>query len=351
MEHTPSAKAPRLFAPDAVRVTATLFILLFHFNYLTASLSAAPAVGFLTYANGSMGHIGVSLFFILSGYTLFLRWNGRMQLRPYFLSRIRSVLPMYWIGYLVLFLYTDILHGAFPHDIPKSRLVLTFLGMDGYLAAVLPTFYKIGEWFVGCILLLYAVFPLLLKALNAHPRILFCAACALFAAWVLLDVSPVPIEHSFLTRIPEFLAGMYFARYRSRFDLRRYGFFFALPLCAVLLVPLPFGQPLCTLLTGVCCFPVLFALAECITAPRVRRAVSICARYSYAVFLVHHVTLDILFRPFLTGKSLDHAAVLGVFAVYLAAVCCAGVLLSAAHTLICRGLHAALSRLRAGQNT
>lgn len=351
MEHTTSAKAPRLFAPDAVRVFATLCILLFHFNYLTASLSAAPAVGFLTYANGSMGHIGVSLFFILSGYTLFLRWDGRMQLRPYFLSRIRSVLPMYWIGYLVLFVYTDILHGAFPRDIPKSRLVLTFLGMDGYLAAVVPTFYKIGEWFVGCILLLYAVFPLLLKAIDAHPRILLGAVCVLFAAWVLWDVSFVPIEHSFITRIPEFLIGMYFAKYRSGFDLRRYGFFFALPLCVVLFVPLPLSEPVLTLFTGVCCFPVLFALAECIPAPRVRRAVSVCARYSYAVFLVHHVTLDLLFRPFLTGKSLSLGAVLGVFFVYLLIVCCLGVLLSAAQALVLRAWHAALSRLRAGQNT
>lgn len=339
MESNPPKKPPRLFAPDAVRVFATLCILLFHFNILTATLGAAPAVGFITYANGSMGHIGVSLFFILSGYTLFLRWDGRFEAAPYFSSRIRSVLPMYWIGYFVLFLYTDILHGAFPQDIPKSHFLLTLLGMDGYFAAVTPTFYKIGEWFVGCILLIYLVFPLLLKGINAHPRILFAACGICFIVWVMLDCSVVPIEHSFITRIPEFLLGMYFAKYRSRFDLRRAGLIFLVPMCIVLFVPLPLAEPFLTLFAGVCFFPVLYAVFSHITAPRLQHAVSLCAKYSYAVFLVHHVTLDILFRPFLVGKHLELFAVLCIFCIYLLTVSAAGFLLSCAAQLLSRGLH------------
>ena len=44
-------------------------------------------------------------------------------------------------------------------DIPRWRVIFSVLGLDGYLAPVTVTFYKIGEWFLGVILILYLVFP------------------------------------------------------------------------------------------------------------------------------------------------------------------------------------------------
>lgn len=315
----------RVFALDGIRCIATLLILTFHFNVLTAQLGAAKPVGFLTFANGSMGHFGVSLFFILSGYSLFLRWDGRFAWKGYWKSRFLSILPTYWIGFAALFVYTDLLHGALNPEIPLRNLVFTLFGMDGYLAGVVPTFYKIGEWFVGCILLLYLCFPLLLRAMEKHPMWLGGAVLVLFVPWVLLGRPIVAMEHCFITRIPEFLLGMYLAKYQAKLDLPRWGWTMALPLAVVCWIPLGLVEPFATFLAGASLFPVLFWAFSPVKQEWVRQTAKQLSAYSYAVFLVHHVTLDILFRPRLTGRILSMGQTLVVYLFYLAAALLLGI--------------------------
>jgi hypothetical protein len=46
--------------------------------------------------------------------------------------------------------------------VPAWRLILTAVGVDGLLFAQgVPTFYQVGEWFLGCIIGTYLLFPLL----------------------------------------------------------------------------------------------------------------------------------------------------------------------------------------------
>lgn len=318
-------KPGRIFALDGIRCLATLSILTFHFNLLTAELGAAKPVGFLTFANGSMGHFGVPLFFILSGYSLHLRWAGRFAWKPYLKSRFLSILPVYWLGFSVLFLYTDMLHGALNPDIPLGNLAFTVLGMDGYLAGVVPTFYKIGEWFVGCILLLYLCFPLLEKALEKRPLLLGIGVLVLFLPWVYYGRPLVAMEHCFVTRIPEFLLGMYLAKYRGPLCLERWGWLGFFPLAVLWAVPLGWPEPILTLLVGASAFPAVYWLCSLVKNRRVCRLAQTLAGYSYAVFLVHHVTLDILFRPRLTGVQCTMPQILGVWGLYLAVVLVLGV--------------------------
>ncbi len=67
-----STQINRVFEADGIRCLATLFIFTFHYNALLNELGIANNIGFLTFANGTMGHFGVSLFMILSGYSIFL---------------------------------------------------------------------------------------------------------------------------------------------------------------------------------------------------------------------------------------------------------------------------------------
>lgn len=312
----------RVFALDGIRILATLCILTFHFNVLLAQTARAPVVGFLTMANGSMGHIGVSLFFVLSGYSLYLRWEGRFQWKPYAKSRFLSIYPLYWIGFFTLFVYTDLLHGALDPHLPLANLLLSVAGLDGYYHAVLPTFYKIGEWFVGCILLLYVCFPPLLFLIKRRPRALLCAAGLLFLPWVLWGRPLVPLEQCFVTRLPEFLLGMYFAKYMRRPS--RAALLPALPLGVLLWVPLPIPQAFLTCMIGGCLFPVLLYLFGLVRAPRVQTAARALARCSYAVFLVHHVLLDLFFRRLAEGRTLGGLETGGMYLAYLAACLAAG---------------------------
>ena len=177
-------------ALDLVRLVAAVMIVVFHFNSMFApkgDVSAGP----LRYANGSFGNFGVALFFLLSGYALMLRYGEACPLKAFYKRRFLSIYPLYWLCFFSLFLYSDILHGNLPAGVPGWSIIWSVLALDGYLAGVVPTFYLLGEWFVGCIVLLYLVFPLLRVALPlTRPRALLLCAVYLvvtFAAGTLLN--------------------------------------------------------------------------------------------------------------------------------------------------------------------
>ena len=155
--------------------------------------------------------VGLAWFFLLSGAALCLQWQGRFRWRPYLVGRAAAMYPPFWLGFLVLFLYGDVLHGNNP-DIPRWRVAFSLLGLDGYLAPVTPTFYKIGEWFLGVILLLYLLFPLLLWCMETRRRRLSLGALLLVwqLVWPFLCPAPLEAGHTVLGRLPAFALGVWF---------------------------------------------------------------------------------------------------------------------------------------------
>ena len=177
-------------ALDLVRLVAAVMIVVFHFNSMFApkgDVSAGP----LRYANGSFGNFGVALFFLLSGYALMLRYGEACPLKAFYKRRFFSIYPLYWLCFFSLFFYSDILHGNLPAGVPGWSIIWSVLALDGYLAGVVPTFYLLGEWFVGCIVLLYLVFPLLRAALRRAARLSVCVVLAVWAVWLAFYPGPL----------------------------------------------------------------------------------------------------------------------------------------------------------------
>ena len=88
-------------------------------------------------------------------------------------------------------------------------LVLTFLGLDNFAVAagwVGMDFACVGEWFLGSILFLYLLFPLLQRALRRN----------IWLTWVITLAVCIPIHllgwdaRLVAVHIPEFLFGMTF---------------------------------------------------------------------------------------------------------------------------------------------
>ena len=221
---------------------------------------------------------------------------------------------------------------------PGWSIIWSVLALDGYLAGVVPTFYLLGEWFVGCIVLLYLVFPLLRAALLRAVRPAVCVTLALWAVWLAFYPGPFAREHDFITCIPIFMAGMVLAHTRAvhvpawpvRLGARRVqvrALWAAGTVAAlVLFVPLPLPQEVCDLLLGVAAFLLLHALGRALPkgAYRVIRPL---AGAAYAVFLIHQVLLFIVFRP-RVALPLTRPRAFLLCAVYLVATFAAGTLLS-----------------------
>ena len=169
---------PQNYRPglDVVRLAALLPVLCYHYCIEAARLGFAVPTALIGRGMADWVEVGLAWFFLLSGAALCLQWQGRFDARRYFVGRAAATYPAFWLGFGALFLYGEVLHGN-NADIPRWRVIFSVLGLDGYLAPVTVTFYKIGEWFLGVILILYLVFPLLLRCMETAARRRVLALC------------------------------------------------------------------------------------------------------------------------------------------------------------------------------
>jgi peptidoglycan/LPS O-acetylase OafA/YrhL len=84
----------RLIEVDALRGLASMAVVLYHLTYLRDEQRMAPfTVGY--------GHYGVELFFIISGFVIFMSLANAGSLRDFVASRIARLYPAYWAAALV----------------------------------------------------------------------------------------------------------------------------------------------------------------------------------------------------------------------------------------------------------
>ena len=155
----------RCFYLDFIRAVAVICILLTHYNanyiYMNDPSALKKAVITTKVANIYIGDFGVALFLIISGAALMYTYGESLDLKSFYKKRFQSIYPMFWIAYVIAFSYSFLANKGFIWSLPKGRILLSVLGMDGYLGTVIPTFYLLGEWFLGFIIIIYILFPLL----------------------------------------------------------------------------------------------------------------------------------------------------------------------------------------------
>lgn len=234
-----------------------------------------------------LGDFGSSLFFIVSGASLALTVPAEQNPAQFYKRRARAVYPLFWLAWFVVFSYRFVAHPGSFGGARTVTLVLTLLGLDNFAVAagwVGTDFACVGEWFLGSILFLYLLFPLLQRGLRKRP----------WLTWVLTLAVCIPVHllgwdaRLVAVHIPEFLFGMTFLTLAGR---------------------------------------TRYILAPLLDRPWPRAVGAQLAKISYAVFLVHHVLIQELAAHFdLAVLSRRDTAFL--FVVYLAAT------FAAAHALL-----------------
>lgn len=165
MEHTTLLASKNtvkedLYSLHFLRTLSTISIVIFHF-YLIVDMLAIhePLWSFFS----KFGAIGVSYFFLLSGAVLFYHYQNReIKVFDFYKKRMANILPYFWVVYVffaILFYFTR--HRPF-FELEVWRIVFSITGLDGYLSSQIRTYYLIGEWFTGSLMIIYFIFPLLL---------------------------------------------------------------------------------------------------------------------------------------------------------------------------------------------
>ncbi|MDI9241631.1 acyltransferase family protein [Fusibacillus kribbianus] len=294
----------RLFYLDFVRTIATISILLTHYNarfleyYMHPAMPDRAIITLFPF-NIYIGAFGVALFFIISGAALMYTYQSQCSLKDFYSKRFLSIYPMFWIGYILVFLYYFYASKHLPYlSVPKPYFLVTLLGMDGYLSGILPSYYLIGEWFLGCIILIYLMFPLLRKLALSHPYLLCIGALLLYLPFTFWIQVPNFLSSKLLmVRLPEIIFGMIFV-----LKIKRVRFWMVIPSVLILIVNTifkpTFPESFQTTYIGISCFLILTYVSAWFDRPFFRSVCSIISKYSYAIFLTHHVIIDELANRF-----------------------------------------------------
>ncbi|WP_213504462.1 acyltransferase family protein [Paenibacillus faecis] len=298
-----SDKKTRLFFLDFVRAVSMLMIVIYHFNMsLLGHSVTARDVSMIVIPGDYLG-IGVSVFLILSGAALMYTYQNGLSLKVFLKKRFLSIYPMFWIAYIIVFFYMFYTYLSINHQAPKAKFLLTILGFDGYLLWTGTNYYIIGEWFLGLIIILYIIFPLLRRLIDKFPVFLLVIIVIAFIVTVENYPFRIPILYNPIIRLPEFLLGMYFIKYIKHVKFYQ----FVIALCFAYPFMIVDGIPLNPIykftIIGLSLFVVLSYIGQCLKSDRLRKPILFISKYSYAIFLVHHVVIEQMMIRF-NGRSL-----------------------------------------------
>ena len=175
-----SVSKKRIYCFDLLKIISIILVFLHHIMmdlYIVHPMHNLRILEVLILRpNMNLGMIACGLFVLISGATLALKGREEEPIEFYKKRLIRVLIPFY-IAYLMYFiikvitLKTIYIFGG----IPKWRFIFTILGIDEYLSANgIRTFsLGVGEWFLGCILLCYLVYPFLYKAHRKNKSVTF----------------------------------------------------------------------------------------------------------------------------------------------------------------------------------
>lgn len=292
----------RDFSLDVIRTVAILFVIFYHYNSAIISFISKDMAFFKDHE--FTGRTAISLFFILSGASLMLSTHSNYSIINFYKKRFLAIFPLFWFTYIVTLL---VLTVVFPRylfvGINPVQFVYTIIGFDGFLLYYkIQTQYLVGDWFLGCIIILYILFPMLKILFLKNKHLLITAS---FAICVIIaniyDLNKQPEVSIFpLYRVFEFVFGMYFMYFMSTYNfnlskIKRIIVAVASCISLIIIVLFEFTNNAFVSYTfvGVLFFVFLFSFSNLSMKYIPKQLIRFISKYSYAAFLVHHAIVII----------------------------------------------------------
>jgi len=337
-----TAARPRLPALTSLRFFAALHVVIFHF--LAMQILGGPG----WYQKlASIGYVGVSFFFVLSGFILVYTYAGRpMILKEFWRARFARVYPAYVFS--LLFTAPWFFFAVLTMNIPffawaKAHLKLILLMVPSLLQAWVPQAvlsWNPVAWSLSVEAFFYLLFPFLLVFLvrRSQPQLFLIAAgswlatLALSGSYVLLNPDHLAVVNADvlgafwlnalkfnpLARLPEFLLGMacgfLFLRSRRESKFATRVVFSGIAVFAVVVafstaIPYPIlhtallSPAFAAIIYGLALRPSWGAFLE-------NRLLVLCGDASYSLYLLHSMIMGMYFYS-QTGQVV-HKTFLGV---------------------------------------
>ena len=251
--------------------------------------------------NMNLGMIACGLFVLISGATLALKGREEEPISFYKKRLIRVLIPFY-IAYIIYFIIKAITYKTIfiYGGIPKWRFIFTLFGIDEYLSAngVRTFSLGIGEWFLGCILLCYLVYPFLYKAHRKNKYLTFVVMTIWFL-FINYNYSSfnfvIPSHMNFLCQIYNFYLGIVLIDKATLSKLKKWLLVITIPIIAffyfykpVIMMP----DNIKTTIVLVAIFISFYELEDVISSFAWLRTFTVFFnKISLEIYLVHHFVI------------------------------------------------------------
>ncbi len=219
-------KIKRLYSVDIFRIVCAFIIFVFH--------SHTPSVIYVDFGffNNfvSNGHVFMTAFFMLSGFSLYYAWfenlcNKPTELTESFEGRFNSVVGFYikrLAGIYPLYVFTALAYSILFNELTIMQNMALLPLEIALLQSFYPDSFLIshfgGTWFISCIFICYLIFPFVKTVIKNNSR---CVnTVLLFLIWMFCSYQFV-LMHFFdfannftllythpMLRFCEFLSGM-----------------------------------------------------------------------------------------------------------------------------------------------
>lgn len=339
------APGPRLFWLDVMKGFSILWIVVFHFfstydpgrypwpltfsNLIPFARDAAGGsiLGFVAALLEGLlagfiqrGPQPVGIFIVLSGFglTYSLARTGYSQggWGNWYKKRLVRLFPLYWVAHAIA-IFSPLAHRSDPLD---HRLLLSLLGQRMYPAETVFYYLVPAWWFVGLLLQLYLVFPVLFVLLKRLGPVRFFIGSVLFTVvtryllYAVIEANGNYMQGAFFGgRLWEFSAGMVLAwLYRKHPGAVEDGFFSRRNLLVgvVLYVAGVYSyQPnfLCIFNDGLVAMGLFILMAQAVRwascrLPAPGSLLTTVGVYSYGLYLLHQPYVA-TFGPLLSASN------------------------------------------------
>ena len=349
---------------DVIRAVSTAAIVLFHYSFTFIEYQISGShVAFLKFASGDWGGVFVAVFFMLSGAAIQYNWGDRIKkltgrggLLDFYRRRWLAIFPMFYIAWTVMYIINSRKLGTWYWGGLRRKFLLTFLGMDGYFMDHGINYYCLGEWFLGGIIFVYLFYPLF-RVLFSRFR---CLSTVMLTAVFIFNLyrtvfSSLPDTNLFIVLIKyynshiimpdskclwtcfmDFWTGMLLVTYRKKI-VNRWTAAAGLAVFIVFLIfPMPFSEIAVSLINAAAVFIMLSYITDAVSGRNAgiikkmtEKCIKYISRYSYGIFLVHHVILYAIMQLF-KGKNIGFAASIGMFILIFLIIAAAGMILTEA---------------------
>ena len=293
-------KKQRIDSFDFMRSVTAWIIVIYHFSCICNTTPQYENFPLLyTHANGVWGeNTSVNIFFMLSGASLFynypkIKWH---DLKSYYFSRFKGLFPMFYMIWFFLYYQRAVVmeKNLFYNGNPKSML-FTLFGMDGYLSHRSPqNYYFIGEWFLGALVFLYLLYPILTWCME-HCKILttlLLGGATLAFHWPMPHFQ-IQRERNLLVCLFAFWLGMLFIRYQNLLSAKWIAAVFGAAALVLIFVKVPIDGFLCAQAIAVGLFLLFYQIGTFVMAWELpKRFFAYTGKISYAIFLLQHVVMS-----------------------------------------------------------